>query len=404
MGQVFPTLPRTCELLPGRASEYVVEHATCPVPGLCDRTLPSHSLTCMSDTPSTRSLHFESTDLLNRLAGPHSAVLRELEMHSGARVSLRGSEVHFAGEPAAVDLAYRFVSDAAQLVEEGLEVHVADVAHSLRGLRADPQRSLVDLLDQVILVTPRRRPIAPKTAGQRSYIAAIRRHDLTFGIGPAGTGKTYLAMAMATAALVQHKVKRIILTRPAVEAGERLGFLPGDLAEKVNPYLRPLYDALNDMLDYEKVQQLRSENQIEVAPLAFMRGRTLSDAFVILDEAQNATTDQMKMFLTRLGHGSKAVVTGDVTQTDLPRGARSGLAQAETILRNVQGVSFCHLTDVDVVRHPLVQRIVVAYERYESEQLTAKMPSADNHTAKAVVETESTSKPPPSTPEADPEN
>src|SRR6187402_383709 len=278
--------------------------------------------------PYTRSLHFENTDTLLKLVGPHSAVLRELEIHSESRVSLRGSDIHFSGDAPAVDLAYRFTSDAAHLVEEGLEVHVADVAHSIGGLRADPERSLLDLLDQVILVTPRRKPIAPKTPGQRKYIQAIRKHDLSFGIGPAGTGKTYLAMAMATAALVQRKVKRIILTRPAVEAGERLGFLPGDLAEKVNPYLRPLYDALNDMLDYDKVQQLRSQNQIEVAPLAFMRGRTLNDAFVILDEAQNATTDQMKMFLTRLGHGSTAVVTGDVTQSDLPRGARSGLAQA----------------------------------------------------------------------------
>ena len=326
----------------------------------------------MDESTSSRSLHFDDTNLLIKLAGPHAAVLRELEIHSGARVSMRGSEVHFSGSKQAVDLAYRFVSDAAHLVDEGLDVHVADVSHSLRGLAADPERSLVDLLDQVILVTPRRRSIAPKTAGQRHYIGAIRTHDLTFGIGPAGTGKTYLAMAMATAALVQRKVKRIILTRPAVEAGERLGFLPGDLAEKVNPYLRPLYDALNDMLDYEKVQQLRSQNQIEVAPLAFMRGRTLNDAFVILDEAQNATTEQMKMFLTRLGYGSKAVVTGDITQTDLPRGARSGLAVAETILKNVQGVSFCRLTDVDVVRHPLVQRIVVAYDRYEEEQQLAR--------------------------------
>jgi phosphate starvation-inducible protein PhoH and related proteins len=330
----------------------------------------------MDEPTLNRSLPFDNVDHLIKLAGPHSAVLRELEIHSSARVSLRGSEVHFSGTAEAVELAFRFVSDAAQLVAEGLEVQVADVAHSIRGLRADPDRSLVDFLDQVILITPRRRPIAPKTAGQLAYISAIRRHDLTFGIGPAGTGKTYLAMAMATAALVQRKVKRIILTRPAVEAGERLGFLPGDMAEKVNPYLRPLYDALNEMLDSEKVQLMRAQNQIEVAPLAFMRGRTLNDAFVILDEAQNATPDQMKMFLTRLGYGSKAVVTGDVTQTDLPRGARSGLAQAEKILKNVQGISFCHLTDVDVVRHPLVQRIVVAYERFEQLQLADRENSA----------------------------
>ncbi|HSC89324.1 MAG TPA: PhoH family protein, partial [Polyangiaceae bacterium] len=203
-------------------------------------------------------------------------------------------------------------------------------------------------------------------------VQAIRENDLTFGIGPAGTGKTYLAMAMAAAALLNRRVKRIILTRPAVEAGERLGFLPGDLAEKVNPYLRPLYDALNDMLDYERVQQLRTRGQIEVAPLAFMRGRTLNDAFVILDEAQNATTDQMKMFLTRLGYGSTAVVTGDVTQSDLPRGAKSGLRQARDILRGVKGIGFAEFTDVDVVRHPLVQRIVVAYDRYDAEQERAR--------------------------------
>jgi phosphate starvation-inducible PhoH-like protein len=193
-------------------------------------------------------------------------------------------------------------------------------------------------------------------------VEAIRTHDLTFGIGPAGTGKTYLAMAMAAAALVQKRVKRVILARPAVEAGEKLGFLPGDLAEKVNPYLRPLYDALNDMLEFERVEQLRERGQIEVAPLAFMRGRTLNDSFVILDEAQNATSEQMRMFLTRLGFGSKAVVTGDITQTDLPQGARSGLSEARDLFRGIEGIAFRSFTDADVVRHPLVQKIVVAYE------------------------------------------
>lgn len=282
---------------------------------------------------------------------------------------MRGSEVLISGAPEDVELAARFVRDATGLLQEGIELHLRDVSHSLRGLRADKTASLVDYLDQTILLTPRRKPIVPKTAAQRAYVGAIRAHTLTFGIGPAGTGKTYLAMAMAASALLQRKVKRIILTRPAVEAGENLGFLPGDLAEKVNPYLRPLYDALNDMVDYEKLQQLRSQNLIEVAPLAFMRGRTLNDAFVVLDEAQNTTSDQMKMFLTRLGYGCRAVVTGDITQTDLPRGRRSGLAQARDILGGVKDISFCEFTDVDVVRHPLVQRIVLAYDKFDEEQL-----------------------------------
>jgi phosphate starvation-inducible PhoH-like protein len=212
----------------------------------------------------------------------------------------------------------------------------------------------------------------PKSRAQRDYVRCIRDSDLTFGIGPAGTGKTYLAMAMAASALTQRLVKRVVLTRPAVEAGERLGFLPGDLAEKVSPYLRPLYDALNDMLEFEKVEQLRERGQIEVAPLAFMRGRTLNNAFVILDEAQNATSEQMRMFLTRLGFGSKAVVTGDVTQTDLPPGARPGLKEAEELLSGIDGISCCRFTDADVVRHPLVQKIVVAYERSDERRAEAR--------------------------------
>ncbi len=322
-----------------------------------------------TEPDSHHSISFEDPELLMRLSGPHSALLRELSAHTESKITLRGDSIVVGGAPENIDLALRFLRDASQLVEEGFDVSVSDVAHSVRGLRSDPTRSLVDLLDQVILLNPRKKPIAPKTAAQRKYISAIRSHDLTFGIGPAGTGKTYLAMAMAASALIKKKVQRIILTRPAVEAGERLGFLPGDLAEKVNPYLRPLYDALNDMLDYEKIQQLRSENKIEVAPLAFMRGRTLNNCFVVLDEAQNATGDQMKMFLTRLGHGSTAVVTGDVTQTDLPRGVHSGLRQARQILKDVKGISFCEFTDVDVVRHPLVQRIVLAYEKHDEEQL-----------------------------------
>jgi phosphate starvation-inducible protein PhoH and related proteins len=329
----------------------------------------------VSQAAAYKTINLENSDLALSVSGPHSAVLRELSEQSRTQVSLRGTDVHILGDPDDVELAHRFLEQAVELAAQGNPLSVMDVAHSLRGLRHNPESSLADLLDRVILVGAGRRPIAPKTEAQAGYIESIRTHDLTFGIGPAGTGKTYLAMAMAAAALVKHQVKRIILTRPAVEAGERLGFLPGDLADKVNPYLRPLHDALGDMMDYEKIQQFRSRAQIEVAPLAFMRGRTLSDAFVILDEAQNATSDQMKMFLTRMGYGSKVVVTGDVTQTDLPRGARSGLEGARAILRNVPGVAFHHFTDVDVVRHPLVQRIVVAYERAEAQATLGERPS-----------------------------
>ncbi len=317
----------------------------------------------MSEPLISDRFEVDNTAVLMQLSGPQSSLLAELARQSGAEVSLRGNVIHFLGSERDVRLAHRFVSDAAELVGRGFELNTNDVAGSIRGLRADPNRSLTELLDETIIVNTKRRPIRPKSAAQQQYVEQIRTHDLTFGIGPAGTGKTYLAMAMAAAALMQKKVKRIILARPAVEAGEKLGFLPGDMAEKVNPYLRPLYDALNDMLEFERVEQLRERGQIEVAPLAFMRGRTLTDSFVILDEAQNATSEQMRMFLTRLGFGSKAVVTGDITQSDLPHGARSGLREARELLEGVSGISFCRFTDVDVVRHPLVQKIVVAYEQ-----------------------------------------
>jgi len=316
----------------------------------------------MSDTPISDRFEVDNTSVLMLLAGPQSSLLAEVARQSGAEVSLRGNVIHFLGSEHDVRLAHRFVTDAAELVGKGFELTTNDVVSSIRSLRADPERTLTELLDETIIVNTKRKPIRPKSAAQQQYVEAIRKNDLTFGIGPAGTGKTYLAMAMAAAALMQKRVKRIILARPAVEAGEKLGFLPGDMAEKVNPYLRPLYDALNDMLEFERVEQLRERGQIEVAPLAFMRGRTLNDSFVILDEAQNATSEQMRMFLTRLGFGSKAVVTGDITQTDLPHGARSGLREARELLSGVSGISFCAFTDVDVVRHPLVQKIVVAYE------------------------------------------
>jgi phosphate starvation-inducible PhoH-like protein len=312
-------------------------------------------------------LEVESTSVLLTLAGPQCQLLAEVARQSGTEVNLRGNTIHLQGNEDDVLVAKRFLADAVELVAKGHEVRENDVGRSMRELRSDPAASLLELLDEAIVVSNKRRPVVPKSPGQRSYIASIRRYDLTFGIGPAGTGKTYLAMAMAASALVHKRVKRIILTRPAVEAGEKLGFLPGDLAEKVNPYLRPLYDALHDMMDFERVELLRERGQIEVAPLAFMRGRTLNDSFVILDEAQNATSEQMRMFLTRLGFGSKAVVTGDITQTDLPSGARSGLREARDLLKGIGGIGFQTFTDRDVVRHKLVQKIILAYERRDAE-------------------------------------
>jgi phosphate starvation-inducible PhoH-like protein len=240
----------------------------------------------------------------------------------------------------------------------------------VRMLRSEPHVQLRDMFDDAVNVGGARGPVGPRGLAQKRYVESIRSHDLTFGIGPAGTGKTYLAMACAVAALQSRQVKRIVLTRPAVEAGEKLGFLPGDLAEKVNPYLRPLYDALGDMLDVDKAQGLVHRGHIEVAPLAFMRGRTLNDSFVILDEAQNTTSEQMRMFLTRLGYHAKAVVTGDVTQVDLPEGRASGLAEARSLLDGIEGIAFCHFSEVDVVRHPLVQKIIVAYETRDRERKT----------------------------------
>jgi phosphate starvation-inducible PhoH-like protein len=342
-----------------------------------------------TEAPVRARIEVESTQVLLALSGPQMKLLSEVARQSGAEVSLRGNTIHIAGEESSVRVAERFLSDAAELVGKGYEIGSDDVARSVRELRGDPSATLVELLDETITLSPRRRSVAPKTQAQRRYIETIRTRDLTFGIGPAGTGKTYLAMAMAVSAMLQKKVKRIILTRPAVEAGEKLGFLPGDLAEKVNPYLRPLYDALNDMLDFERIEQMRERGQIEVAPLAFMRGRTLNESFVILDEAQNATSEQMRMFLTRLGFSSKAVVTGDITQSDLPAGARSGLREARDLLSDIEGIGFCSFSDVDVVRHPLVQRIIVAYEKRDQELARlAEVRRADRFTrdARAAVD------------------
>src|SRR5215471_6451222 len=303
------------------------------------------------------------TAVLLSLSGPHNELLKVLGEESGVGVGLRGNSILLSGDAERVALAERFIGEAAALLRGGAELDANDYIRALRTLRTDPMLRLRDLFDEVVLVTPRHRPITPKGFAQKKYIEAIRTHDLTFCIGPAGTGKTYLAMAMAVNGLVTRAYKRIILARPAVEAGEKLGFLPGDLAEKVNPYLRPLYDALNDLMDPDRSAQLVQQGTVEVAPLAFMRGRTLNDAFVILDEAQNTTVEQMKMFLTRLGFNSKAVVNGDVTQIDLPPGKISGLIHARRILQGIEGIGISEFSELDVVRHPLVQEVIRAYDR-----------------------------------------
>jgi phosphate starvation-inducible PhoH-like protein len=339
----------------------------------------------MSSVRHNAEFEVQDTSVLMLLTGPNGRILEELARCAHAEVDFRGNKILLSGEQANVELARRFLVDAADIISKGVAMGPQDVANAIRSLREDPKSSLTSLLDDSIVVGARRRAVVPKSRAQRDYVRCIRDSDLTFGIGPAGTGKTYLAMAMAASALTQRLVKRVVLTRPAVEAGERLGFLPGDLAEKISPYLRPLYDALNDMLEFDKVEQMRERGQIEVAPLAFMRGRTLNNAFVILDEAQNATSEQMRMFLTRLGFGSKAVVTGDVTQTDLPPGARPGLKEAEELLSGIEGISCCRFSDADVVRHPLVQKIVVAYERSDERRADARERRA-NTSRKAVAD------------------
>ncbi len=311
---------------------------------------------------ASSELEVDDARVLMALAGPNNEKLKALERAAGVTVGTRGNKILLEGSAADVALAERFLVEVVTLTRDGVEVHPNDIDRVLQALQSEPHVTLRDMFDEVLSVAPGRRPIGPRGLAQKRYVESIRTHDLTFGIGPAGTGKTYLAMACAVAALQARQVKRIVLTRPAVEAGEKLGFLPGDLAEKVNPYLRPLYDALGDMLDVDKAQGLIQRGQIEVAPLAFMRGRTLNDSFVILDEAQNTTSEQMRMFLTRLGHNAKAVVTGDVTQVDLPGGRTSGLAEARELLSGVEGIAMCAFSSVDVVRHPLVQKIIVRYE------------------------------------------
>lgn len=302
------------------------------------------------------------------LYGTNDENLRFLEGSLSARLIVRGGEVRIKGEAEDVDAAVDVLTRLRQLILSGQRVTLQDVSYCLGAVKEGQSADVGEALNQVLQTTVRGRLIKAKTLGQYLYIQAIRQHDIVFGIGPAGTGKTYLAVVMAVTALKNKEVNRIILTRPAVEAGEKLGFLPGDLQEKVDPYLRPLYDGLYDILGLEQAQRYIEKGVIEIAPLAYMRGRTLDDAFIILDEAQNTTPEQMKMFLTRIGFNSKAVVTGDVTQIDISRPQDSGLVSVQRIIKGVAGISFQYLTQADIVRHPVVQRIIAAYEAFEQSQ------------------------------------
>jgi len=318
-----------------------------------------------TNTSVSKKLTFSDTDLMRTLCGEHNAHLETLEKKIGVSVNVRGNVLTLLGGDWEVDLADKVLNQLYELLKVGYPLYLNDVDYAVRILSGDPSLDLKKIFRDEVFISSKKKVITPKTINQKEYIDSIRKFDIVFGIGPAGTGKTFLAMAMAISSLVRKEVNRVVLARPAVEAGEHLGFLPGDLYEKVNPYLRPLYDALHNMMDFEHGSRLLKQGVIEVAPLAFMRGRTLNDSFVILDEAQNATPEQMKMFLTRLGFSSKCVVTGDVTQTDLPDGKKSGLIEAKDILQGVKGIKFVYFSREDVIRHPLVQKIIDAYEKLE---------------------------------------
>ncbi|RTZ92449.1 MAG: phosphate starvation-inducible protein PhoH [Deltaproteobacteria bacterium] len=316
----------------------------------------------------TQKVVFSDLSTLRQVIGINNEHLKIIADTLGVQLSQRGNEVNIQGEKLEVDLAVRLLEQLGALVEKGYPLYPTDIDYAIRLLSENHKVSLEEVFLDTVYISGKRKVISPKSIRQKQYIDAIRANDIVIAIGPAGTGKTYLAMAMAVSALMKHQVERIILARPAVEAGEKLGFLPGDLIEKVNPYLRPLYDALHDMMHFEKAARLVDRGIIEIAPLAFMRGRTLNNAFVILDEAQNTVPEQMKMFLTRLGFGSKAVITGDITQIDLDSGKKSGLVQVQDILKGIDGIAFVYFTEKDVVRHHLVQQIIKAYERMESQR------------------------------------
>jgi phosphate starvation-inducible protein PhoH and related proteins len=333
------------------------------------RDFPRRRVVAISQltTEDSLELHFDDQRLFTDLLGQNDAYVRTIEQGLGVRIGVAGNSLKISGGLAEQALGGKLLSELYELLKAGYPIYPSDVDYAIRILRGDRNASLKDIFLDTVYVSAHKRVITPKSIHQKLYIDAIRHHDVVFGIGPAGTGKTYLAMAMALAALMKNQVTRMVLCRPAVEAGEKLGFLPGDLAEKVNPYLRPLYDALHDMVDFDRARRMLERGTIEVAPLAFMRGRTLNDSFIILDEAQNTTSEQMKMFLTRLGYNSKAVITGDITQIDLPSGKLSGLKEARTVLANTPGISFVYFNERDVVRHRLVQAIITAYEAASGE-------------------------------------
>jgi phosphate starvation-inducible PhoH-like protein len=311
------------------------------------------------------NIHFEDIEEAKVLFGPHNDHLKAIEKSLEVKVHTKGGDVRVEGDELDVKLAGRLLKELQGLVKRGYPIYVSDIDFAIRILSGDRSIKLETIFLDTVYISSQKKVITPKSVVQKEYIDAIRTYDMVISIGPAGTGKTYLAMAMALSFLMKKEVQRIVLTRPAVEAGEKLGFLPGDLYEKVNPYLRPLYDALHDMLDFDQASKLVERGIIEVAPLAFMRGRTLNDSFVILDEAQNTKPEQMKMFLTRMGFGSKVVITGDITQVDLPDGKQSGLIQIQDIIKKIQGIKFVYFDEQDVIRHPLVQDIIKAYEEAE---------------------------------------
>ncbi|MBF0231675.1 MAG: PhoH family protein [Desulfamplus sp.] len=313
-----------------------------------------------------KEITFDNITMARELFGNHNYNLARISEATGVKIDNRGNTLIIKGNSENIILTEKMLNQLYGLVQENFSIHPADIETAASALRNDSSCRLKNIFLDTILTTFKKKNIAPRSPNQKLYVEAVRNNDIVFAIGPAGTGKTYLAMAMAVAAMTKGEINKIILTRPAVEAGEALGFLPGDLSEKINPYLRPLYDALHDILSIDRAKELIDQGSIEIAPLAFMRGRTLNNAFIILDEAQNTTSEQMKMFLTRIGNSSRALITGDITQIDLPAGKKSGLVEAKKILQDIPGLKFIFFNNNDVVRHRLVSRIIEAYDKDSS--------------------------------------